>query len=740
MNKIYLLPLVFALLGSGGLMAQTKDLSAALHINATDKGFLPSRLTTAQRDAISNPAAGLLIYNTDTNQVNIYDGTAWVVTGGGSTKIIDGDGDTQIDVEQGSDDDVLRFDTTGQERMQIASNGDIAMDTNVLFVDESANRVGIGTTSPNRDLTVSGDAQVTGILYDSSGDAGTTGQVLSRTGAATNWIGPIVELPAAPTLTGAGQLTDGGNLELAGPRAVFVQGDYAYVAADTDDGFQVIDISDPNSPVGVGQLTDGANLALDRPFSLFVQGNYAYVTSLNEDGLQVIDISDPTNPVGVGRLTDTAALELNGALGVFVQGNYAYVASFIDDGLQVIDISDPTNPTGVGQLTDGGNLELDGARSVFVQGNYAYVAANTDDGLQVIDISDPTNPTGVGQLTDGGSLELNGAISVFVQGNYAYVAANADDGFQVIDISDPTNPTGVGQLTNGGGVVLNGATGVFVQGNYAYVSSEISDVLQVIDISDPTAPVGVGQLTDGGALELDGAISVFVQGNYAYVTSDIDDGFQVIELGQNILYGLEVGSLEASGLHVDNHAQFNNYVDVKGGLSVGRSARIEGNVAVNDGNVGIGLNRAPTNILDINGQGRATSANWTTTSDQRIKRNITDYTSGLAELLQVRPVRFQYNELSGHKDLDKSYVGILAQEIETVLPGTVKTVDDSKGESGLSDLRLFDASELTFTLINAVKELKTVDDALKAADDALKASFDNLTVRVEVLEKRQEDK
>ena len=258
----------------------------------------------------------------------------------------------------------------------------------------------------------------------------------------------------------------------------------------------------------------------------------------------------------------------------------------------------------------------------------------------------------------------------------------------MIDISDPSNPTGVGQLTGTlatNSLALANPQSVFVQGNYAYVASFGNDGLQVIDISDPTNPVGVGQLVDDGVLALDGATSVFVQGNYAYVTSLNNNGLQVIELGQNILYGLEVGSLEASGLQVDNHAQFNNYVDVKGGLSVGRSARIEGNVAVNDGNVGIGLNRAPTNILDINGQGRATNAAWATTSDQRIKRNITDYTSGLEELLQVQPVSFQYNELSGHKELEKPYVGILAQEIETVLPSTVKTVDDSKGESGLSE-------------------------------------------------------
>ncbi|KKM63143.1 hypothetical protein LCGC14_1514440 [marine sediment metagenome] len=35
------------------------------------------KLTTAQRDAISSPATGLVIYNTTTNLLNVYDGTSW---------------------------------------------------------------------------------------------------------------------------------------------------------------------------------------------------------------------------------------------------------------------------------------------------------------------------------------------------------------------------------------------------------------------------------------------------------------------------------------------------------------------------------------------------------------------------------------------------------------------------------------------------------------------------------------
>jgi hypothetical protein len=50
--------------------------SAALEVVGTTKGFLPPRMTTTQRNAIASPAAGLIIYNTTTNKLNLYT-TTW---------------------------------------------------------------------------------------------------------------------------------------------------------------------------------------------------------------------------------------------------------------------------------------------------------------------------------------------------------------------------------------------------------------------------------------------------------------------------------------------------------------------------------------------------------------------------------------------------------------------------------------------------------------------------------------
>lgn len=55
-----------------------KEASARLQVDSTTKGSLPfPRMTSTQRDAISSPAAGLHIYNTTTNEVNFYNGSAW---------------------------------------------------------------------------------------------------------------------------------------------------------------------------------------------------------------------------------------------------------------------------------------------------------------------------------------------------------------------------------------------------------------------------------------------------------------------------------------------------------------------------------------------------------------------------------------------------------------------------------------------------------------------------------------
>jgi hypothetical protein len=90
MKKIVsLLFLIFfyanTLLSQVGIGTNTPAPSAQLDVSSTERGFLPPRMTAAQRDLITTPASGLLIYQTDNSAgYYYYNGSAWVGLGGTS--------------------------------------------------------------------------------------------------------------------------------------------------------------------------------------------------------------------------------------------------------------------------------------------------------------------------------------------------------------------------------------------------------------------------------------------------------------------------------------------------------------------------------------------------------------------------------------------------------------------------------------------------------------------------------
>jgi uncharacterized protein (TIGR02145 family) len=64
--------------GRVGIGVLSPNTSAVLDVSSTTQGFLPPRMTLVQRDAIANPAAGLIIFNTTTNSLEIRNSSAWV--------------------------------------------------------------------------------------------------------------------------------------------------------------------------------------------------------------------------------------------------------------------------------------------------------------------------------------------------------------------------------------------------------------------------------------------------------------------------------------------------------------------------------------------------------------------------------------------------------------------------------------------------------------------------------------
>ena len=65
---------VFAQVGIG---TNTPNSSSILDLTATNKAFIPPRMTTDQRDLIVSPVAGMVIFNTTTTCIEIYRGSSW---------------------------------------------------------------------------------------------------------------------------------------------------------------------------------------------------------------------------------------------------------------------------------------------------------------------------------------------------------------------------------------------------------------------------------------------------------------------------------------------------------------------------------------------------------------------------------------------------------------------------------------------------------------------------------------
>lgn len=70
--------------GIASIGTATPNGNAVLDLSSSNKGFLPPRLTSSQRDLMVNPPQGLLIYNKETNTLEfVSNGNKWVAIGKG---------------------------------------------------------------------------------------------------------------------------------------------------------------------------------------------------------------------------------------------------------------------------------------------------------------------------------------------------------------------------------------------------------------------------------------------------------------------------------------------------------------------------------------------------------------------------------------------------------------------------------------------------------------------------------
>ena len=201
-----------------GTNPTTIDARSILELESDNQALYLPRLSAINLAAVNNWQEGMVVYNTDHDCIQIFNGTAWNCVDTDNDGIYDGSGDliSTVDVRQANFD--MTFTNTG---------GDFIVDTTTLVVDASENRVGLGTTSPTSMLELRGD------------------------GANTSSNNPILTLRENGSGGGAfyiGSLRDGAQNRLAIGEGT---NEYLTIGSDLNAGNVGIGTTTPNSTLDV---------------------------------------------------------------------------------------------------------------------------------------------------------------------------------------------------------------------------------------------------------------------------------------------------------------------------------------------------------------------------------------------------------------------------------------------------------------------------------------------------------
>ena len=137
------------------------------------------------------------------------------------------------------------------------------------------------------------------------------------------------------------------------------------------------------------------------------------------------------------------------------------------------------------------------------------------------------------------------------------------------------------------------------------------------------------------------------------------------------------------------------------------------------GHVSIGSDAAPGATLHVYGD--IIASGTITPSDARLKENVTTVSAALETLTQLRGVTFNWREDSEHrigKVPEKKQIGMIAQEVEAVIPDAVHTTGD--GYKGVN------YQSLTGLFIEAIKDQQSQIEQQRVDYEVLKAEVETL--------------
>jgi len=264
------------------------------------------------------------------------------------------------------------------------------------------------------------------------------------------------------------------------------------------------------------------------------------------------------------------------------------------------------------------------------------------------------------------------------------------DPFGNLGLGGPTNPNNALEITRSGAdsTILLTSFG----GSTAFVGAGArgtSATPTAAQLGDPLAVLaGTGYGTTNFS-DVNAAVGLVAAENFTDTAHGTAIGFLTTPTG-SITPAVQMALLPNGNLGVGTP------LDVNGFPTATDKAQFFGDVRVgNAGTNGCIKNFAGTGIIG------------TCVSDRRFKKNITPFGATLDRLTALQPVHYFWraSEFPEHHFGDAQAYGLIAQDVEQVLPELVVT-----GEDGFKQV---DYSKLPLLTIQAVKELKEENEALK---------------------------
>jgi len=259
--------------------------------------------------------------------------------------------------------------------------------------------------------------------------------------------------------------------------------------------------------------------------------------------------------------------------------------------------------------------------------------------------------------------------------------------------------------TDGTGLTLNSTNKLCFNDATQFIQGASGTVLDIaatdtIELTATTTAI-VGNQTVSGTLVSTGKITS--DAGIDIDNFNIDGTTIALSSGDMTLDGAADIILDADGGNVklkDDGTEYGKLAIDAGGLTINvPTSDKDFKITGNDGGSGI-----TALTLDMSGAGAATFNNDVTAfSDKRLKTDIKPITNALPKVMQMQGVYYKRNDVEDARE----QVGVLAQDMEAILPEVVLTADDE------IQTKSVDYGKICSVLIEAVKELKNEIDELK---------------------------